>query len=99
MTSTALLWVLVMETLTLGGAAGAAGPGAHSKPKSAAEGAMVWLTVNSLFIGDQRLSNQRSFPGQLPTAGYTVRFGKSWSVTQVGLLFSVRQGPYGIMPG
>src|SRR5271166_2059065 len=42
----------------------AVSPGAQRIPKRAAAGAVFWWMVNSLFRGAQRLSNQRSLPGQ-----------------------------------
>ena len=42
---------------------------AHRKPKMAAAGPIFWWMVNSLPIGEQRLLNQRSLPGQASMAG------------------------------
>ncbi len=47
----------------------AASPGAQRIPKRAAVGAVFWWMVNSLFKGEQRLSNHRSLPGQASMGG------------------------------
>jgi hypothetical protein len=39
------------------------------KPKIAAAGPIFWWIVNSLAIGEQRLLNQRSLPGQASMPG------------------------------
>lgn len=41
----------------------------HKKPKMAAAGPMFWWMVNSLPIGEQRLLNHRSLPGQASMPG------------------------------
>ena len=43
--------------------------GAQRRPNRAAAGARFWWMVNSLFMGEHRLSNQRSFPGQSSIGG------------------------------
>ena len=47
----------------------AASPRVQRIPKRAAAGAVFWWMVNSLFMGEQRSSNQRSLPGQASKAG------------------------------
>jgi len=42
---------------------------AHKKPKIAAAGPMFWWMVNSLPMGEQRLLNHRSLPGQASMSG------------------------------
>jgi hypothetical protein len=51
--------------------------------------------VNSAFIGVQRLSNHRSFPGQTSIGGYTVLFGQSASQGPWPRPFPFLQGPTG----
>ncbi len=40
---------------------------------------MFWWMVNSAFMGEHRLSNHRSLPGQESIGGYSVLFGQSES--------------------
>jgi hypothetical protein len=44
----------------------------QKKPKIAAAGPMFWWIVNSLPMGEQRLLNQRSLPGQASMPGCSV---------------------------
>jgi mRNA-degrading endonuclease HigB of HigAB toxin-antitoxin module len=48
-------------------------------PRIAAAGAVFWWIVNSLFMGELRLSNQRSLPGHASMAGWSVLWGQATS--------------------